>query len=129
MAEKALFSEQEFELIKSLSKEINYKKGTKVLQEGKICKQTIFVCKGLLRLYRLDANGKEYTLKFAHENRWMSDRESYINASPSFFNIDAIESSNVLIWQKENFAFLLGEIPAFKMLMENLSSKSLIWDK
>jgi len=95
------------------------------LREGEIS-PTHFVTKGLLRLCRIDTGGNEHIIKFAHENRWVSDRESYLNNYPSTFNIRAIEHSDLLVWKKSDFDHLLSELPLFRQLMKHLSAKNQI---
>lgn len=94
-----------------------------VLCEGEIS-PTCFVTKGLLRLYRKDAELNERILKFSRENGWISDRKSYLNGTPSACNICAVEDSKILLWKKHDFDNLLNELPAFRQLMRDLSAKS-----
>jgi CRP-like cAMP-binding protein len=48
----------------------NYEKGTILLREGQIAKQTYFVLKGLVRQYSL-IDGEEKTTGFFAENQWI----------------------------------------------------------
>lgn len=123
---RSAINEQEIELIKSLSTKRMVSKGDFILREGEICSETIFITKGILKLSRIDVKGKEVILKFADENHWMSDRESYLTNKPSCFNIIAIEESAFIKWEKADFDFLLREISEFRALMKKLSSYSQI---
>jgi CRP-like cAMP-binding protein len=126
LSDRAKLSEEEFSLTQSLS--IDKKIATRefILREGEVAGYLIFITKGFLRLFRTDKKGNAHILKFASENRWLSDRESYLTGKPSNFNIDAIEDSEVLVWKKEDFRFLLKEIPALTQLMKNLTEQSQI---
>ncbi|RYD91563.1 MAG: cyclic nucleotide-binding domain-containing protein, partial [Sphingobacteriales bacterium] len=62
-----------------------------ILHEGEVCRHKIFVVKGLLRIYRAAADGNEYIMRFAAENTWMIDPESYNNQIPSKYIFEALE--------------------------------------
>lgn len=126
LAERIIIAKEDLHLIQSLSVQKKVYKKEFLLKEGEVCKNIVFNCKGLLRLYKIENDGKEFILKFGLENNWMSDRESYITNKPSQFAIEAIEDSEVLIWEKEQFDFLLEEIPGFKNWMRSLNAKSQI---
>lgn len=114
---------EELLLIKSLAREKRIQKSHFTLQTGEYTKELIFVAKGILTLDRADHNGNRRILKFAAENSWLSERESYINGTPSNCNIQAIEHSDILIWEKEDFRHLLDNLPALKGLMKELLEK------
>lgn len=96
-----------------------------LLREGEICQHKIFVSKGLLRTYRLKEDGTEIIMRFSAENSWNVDHESYHNRTPTKYNIEAIEDSEVLGWTRENFNGLLLVIPALRDLSERLRIDSL----
>lgn len=91
-----------------------------LLREGEICQHKIFVSKGLLRTYRLKEDGTETIMRFSAENSWNVDHESYHNRTPTKYNIEAIEDSEVILWTRENFDGLLLVIPALRDLSERL---------
>lgn len=123
---KVTLTDQELSLIRSLLVEKKIAKREFVLREGEIARYLFFITKGLLRLLRPDDKGNEYILRFAAENNWLSDRESYVTGNPSNAYIDAIEDSEVLVWDKQDFHTLLKEIPALKQFMKELVGKSQI---
>jgi CRP-like cAMP-binding protein len=125
IAKKAQLTAEEFELIKSLSISRKLKKRQFLLQEGDICHYACFVAKGCLRTYRVAEDGTEHSLRFSVENWWTSDRESYVDQTPSKSNIEALEDSELLLWRKENFERLINEIPALAKFVEKLLAKSL----
>ena len=119
-------SEAEFARIKSLAIVKQFTKREFVLREGEVAGYTNFVTKGLVRLFQTDSHGNEYILKFAHECRWVNDRESYLSGQPAVANIEALEDSELLTWTKADFDLLLTEVPLFKELMKTLSAKNQI---
>jgi len=126
LQEKVELTDAQFDLIRSKSKERKIARREFYLREGEICNFNTFVVKGLMRLYRIDEDGNEHIMRFAPENWWISDRESYITGEPSKFIIDALEKSEVLIWTKEDSEFVYGEIPAFRTFGEGLFAESFI---
>ncbi|NII26234.1 Crp/Fnr family transcriptional regulator [Pseudoflavitalea sp. X16] len=97
-----------------------------LLQEGDVWRHYAFVCKGCLRIYRLDEKGNEHILKFCIENWWAGDRESLLTGKPSHSFIDALEESIVIMITKENFDSLCNEIPAFNNLVNDLLNRTYI---
>ncbi len=96
-----------------------------LLHEGEICRHKIFVVKGLLRNYSTKDDGTEYNMRFTPENYWTIDAASYNNRQPSKLNIEALENTEVLLWQKEDMESLFAAIPAFKLYSEKLIAGSL----
>jgi len=123
LSKQISITSSELNLIQTLCVEQKISKHRFILREGAICDKAIFIARGLVRLYRVDGEGNEHILRFAMENCWISDRESYLTGNPSNANIEAIEDSEVLAWKKEDFRFLLMQIPAFKQFMKNLVEK------
>lgn len=75
--------------------ELEVEKGRVLVQPGKRSSSFYFVEKGMLRMYSLSEEGKEYVLHFAPENWIVGDRGSvYFDETP-FFYIDAVEDSIV----------------------------------
>lgn len=124
IAAQATLSEAEFGRIVSLAVIRQVSKREFLLRTGEPAGHTHFVTKGLLRSFQTDPRGNEYILKFAHEYRWVNDRESYLTGESAVAAIEALEDSEVLTWTKADFDLLLQEIPAFKALMKVLSAKN-----
>src|SRR6218665_1128579 len=66
------------------------------LQEGDVCKYTGFIVKGAMRQYNVDEKGVEHIVHLFIENYWATDRESSIMLTPSVYNIDAWEDTELL---------------------------------
>jgi CRP-like cAMP-binding protein len=124
LSDKANLTGMELARIKSLSIPKKLRKRQYLLQEGDVCIYGAFICKGCLRIYRVSEDGTEHIMRFAVENWWASDRESYTTGLPSKCNIDALEDSEILLWTKDNFETLLNEIPEFKAFSERLLAGS-----
>lgn len=121
----ANFTTDELQYIRSLSSVKKVRRKECVLQEGEICRYKIFVCKGLLKTYRLKEDGTEYIMRFAPENTWTTDHVSYVEQTPSKNNIEALEDSSVVMFSREDLMELYNTIPSFKMLSDKLVTSSL----
>ena len=49
-----------------------------------------------MRQYSVDSKGVEHSIGLYIENWWAGDRESYVTPTPSAYNIDACEDTEVL---------------------------------
>ncbi len=126
LSKRLLLSSEELKLLESRSSQKKIAKRGLLLREGEVCNKIFFVTDGMLRLYRTDPSGAEFTLRFAIENSWLSDRESYLTGNASASNISAIENSEVLCWSKNDFRSILAEVPLFRQFMRDLLEKGQI---
>lgn len=124
LREGAGLSDEELSLVKQVTIERKLRKRQYLLQEGDVSHYNCFVAKGCLRLYRIGVDGAEHILRFAVENWWMSDYESYNSGHPSKGNIDALEDSDLLLIKKQDFDALNGAIPRFRLFRERLDARS-----
>ncbi len=87
----------EEELIKNTLVHKKFRKKQYLLQEGEVCKYSAFVVKGAMRQYSIDDKGVEHIVRLSIENWWAVDRESFVMLTPSIYNIDAWEDTDVLL--------------------------------
>lgn len=112
-----------------ISASFQYKKLRKrqyFLQEGEVCKHTAFVVKGAMRQYNVDEKGVEHVVHLFIENYWASDRESMIMLTPSVFNIDAWEESELLIITRAEMLDLMSKIPALVEMIRFMDERNAI---
>lgn len=104
MISKAGLAKSQFDVlarslsIKSLSK------GEVLLRPGSMGPEILFVEKGLLRQYSVDAMGKERVLHFAPENWFMSDRGAAYFDLPAEYFISAVEKTVVICMDRDFIA-------------------------
>lgn len=113
-------SAEDMQLIRSLATVKELRKRQQLLHEGEVCRCKSFVVKGLLRTYRTGDDGAEYIMRFAAENGWAVDPESYNNQKPSKYNMEAMEDTELISWTKENFDQIIASIPQIKAYSEQL---------
>ncbi|MEJ2103478.1 MAG: Crp/Fnr family transcriptional regulator [Ignavibacteriaceae bacterium] len=115
-------TDEEFEIIKKYFIPKRLKKSQFLLHERQVCTHIGFVGSGCLRQYTIDNKGNEHIIQFAIEDWWISDLHSFLSGSPSKFNIDALQDSEVLLLGKTARDKLLDDCPKmerfFRLLME-----------
>jgi CRP-like cAMP-binding protein len=124
LKENSALNDEELEQIRAVVLHQRLRKRQYLLQEGEVCTFNCFVAKGCLRNYRVSEDGSEHILRFAVETWWLSDQESYNKGTRSKNNIDALEDSEVLLIEKQDFEDLLTNIPHFKDFIFNLKARS-----
>jgi len=124
LKEKADLDAEEINAVRAVSMEKKVRKRQYLLQNGDVCHNNCFIVKGCLRMYTVGDDGVEHIIRFAVENWWISDRESYNNGSPSKCNIDALEDCEVILIDKPDFLNLLTTIPKFKNFIDSLLARS-----
>ena len=113
-------TDSQAELIKNTFVPKKIKKRQYLLREGEVCKYAAFIVKGAMRQYSIDEKGAEHIVRLLIENWWASDRESYVMLTPSVYNIDAWEDTDVLLITKADFVSQLSSIPAINELGRRL---------
>ncbi len=96
------------------------------LEEGNVGHWIGFVVKGALRQYTTNKAGQEYTTRFAIENWWIGDYESFANLTPAKHSIEAIEDSDLLLIDNEQQQMLKAQIPAYLKMQDLLDKRGLI---
>jgi CRP-like cAMP-binding protein len=82
-----------------------------LLKEGQVCKYAAFIGKGAMRQYSVYDKGAEHIIRLCIENWWAVDRESLVMLTPSIYNIDAWEDTEVLLITRADSLNLLDQIP------------------
>lgn len=126
IGETISISEDDFEICKSLFIPKRLRKKQYILQEGDVCKYTIFVERGLLRTYTVDDKGNEHILQFSTEGWWVADLYSFFTNEPSMYNIDALEDCELLMITRPSWEVLLEKVPAFERYFRILIQNNLI---
>jgi CRP-like cAMP-binding protein len=119
-----LVSDEDFEIIKSHFYIKKIRKKQYFLQEGQVCKHFGFVIKGAMRQYSIDEKGVEHFVQLAIENWWVGDRESWVMLSPSRYNIDAWEDSELLLISYADTMKLFQLYPALAEMMRKMDERN-----
>ncbi|HUC79344.1 MAG TPA: Crp/Fnr family transcriptional regulator [Flavisolibacter sp.] len=116
-------SEEESAIIESLFVPKKFRKRQYIHQEGDITRYETFVVKGLTRTYEVDEKGQEHIVQFGLEGWWVGDLYSFLTETPSSYNIDCLEDTEVLQITKANQERLYELVPKmerhFRIIIQN----------
>lgn len=117
-------SEHEKALIKEAFIPFKLRKRQYFLQESDHCKNFAFIVKGAMRQYMVDEKGVEHIVRLGVETWWMGDRESWVMHSPSLYNIDAWENTEMLLISRTNALALIKKVPVFSEMTRVLDERN-----
>jgi CRP-like cAMP-binding protein len=111
-----VMTDEEFTLLRKAFTQKKIRKKQYLLQEGDVCKHLSFIVKGAMRQYTVDEKGNEHIVRFGIENWWMADRESFEFLTPTVYNIDAWEETELLQISLANLKELKETFPGMNKL-------------
>lgn len=109
----------EIAVVKNIFKPRRIRKRQYFLQEGDVCKYMGFIVRGAMRQYSVDDKGTEHIVRLYLENWWAGDRESFSMLTPSNYNIEAWEDTDMLTITQAGIAEF-NSIPSLNELARNL---------
>ncbi len=121
-----ILSDDEFALITDVFVPKKFRRKQYLLQAGEVCKYTAFVLNGAFRQYSIDEKGIEHIIHLGIENWWVGDRESFTMLTPSRFNIDAVEDSDVLLITFDKMQELIANVPAMSRMISKVDQRNFI---
>jgi CRP-like cAMP-binding protein len=119
-------NEKEQQLFCSKFYSVMLKPKQAVVEIGDICSRTYFVNKGCLRALAIDSGGVEHTVSFAPKDWWIGEMYSYISGEPATLKIEAIEESEVLYIEKNEYEELFEKIPQLERVFRKLLERSVV---
>ncbi|WP_207420211.1 Crp/Fnr family transcriptional regulator [Desertivirga brevis] len=119
-------SEEDKKLIRNTFKIKHLRKRQYLLQEGDVCKYMAFIVKGAGKMYMVNKSGQENVIRLAIESWWLGDFESYTLNSPSVYNIEMIEDSDVLLINDQSMQELIAKVPPLAKMIKEIDRNSAI---
>ncbi|MET0215542.1 MAG: Crp/Fnr family transcriptional regulator [Vicinamibacterales bacterium] len=110
---KGTFTEEEFAFLEPLFLPRMLRAGEFLQRAGEAVAHGAFVATGCLRKFVLDARGKEHIVQFAPENWWVGEGPGVTPGTPAQYFIDAIEDSNLLLFDAASHQRAMEHIPAY----------------
>ena len=114
------FTKAELSVIYNCFKPISVKRNFQLLTEGDICKEFYYVHKGSIRTYFLDRNGHEKTRYIMLDNYIGTALTSFISGKPSIEFIEAMEDTELLAINRNDFYKLNEEIKSWNYLYQRI---------
>jgi len=111
---KAPVNENEFESIAPYFKYETICKKQKLVTEGHYTDKAFFIQKGLLVSYKTLDNGDIQVVRFAKENFWIGDLNSFLTGAKALFTIEALEPSDLWSITKAGLEHAMRHSPGFE---------------
>jgi len=119
-------SEEDFEICKSLFRYKKFRKHQYILQNGEILRNETFIISGCTRTYEVDDNGQEHIIQFGLETWWVGDLHSFLTNSPSRYNIDCLQDTEVLQIPRVEMEELYEKVPKLERFFRILIQKAYV---
>ncbi len=97
-----------------------------LLNEGEVCRHSIFVTSGCLKGFTVDKQGIEHILNFAPRDWWIGDMYSLISQKPGVLNIEAIADTEVFMLGRDSQQLLYEKVPKFERFFRIIIENSLV---
>ncbi len=107
-------TEEDIRAFSSKAKTAEFHKGDLFVKEGNICRRLLFIHQGLFRYYILH-DGNDITKDFAldSQNPFCVSYTSFMLQNPSEIWIEALEPSQVWLWDQADIQSLFNEHPSW----------------
>jgi CRP/FNR family transcriptional regulator len=129
IARYVVLNDAEAELLQSYLSTQTITRKDYLLREGHLCPANYFVLRGCLRTYFLTEQGREQTIQFGIESWWLTDYASLDNQAPSQFFIQAVETTEVVVFdrriQEEVFTRLPQLERYFRIILQRAAAAAL----
>ena len=112
-----------------LENELTYKKyktGEKIIQEGSICKNIMFIVSGKARSFFINQEGQDLTWNFhfndneaKFENYFLVDYNSFLTQMPTFLSFQALEDLEVVMLSYNS----IQKLTSNSHILEKVASK------
>jgi CRP/FNR family transcriptional regulator, anaerobic regulatory protein len=110
---RAAFTEEDFAFLEPLFLPRVLRAGEFLQRAGDGTMYGAFVATGCLRKYVIDARGKEHIVQFAPEEWWVGEGPGVAAGTPAKYFIDAIEDSNLLLFDSASHQWAIERLPAY----------------
>ena len=103
-----------------------YLKGQYILQQGDISQTECFIISGCTKMFYLDDKGQEHIIMFSIEDWWTSDLGSFISQTPSDFNVQCLENTEIIQFSYDNIEELFSKIPKLERFFRKIIEKAFV---
>ncbi len=97
-----------------------------LVQEGDVCRFEAFINKGSMRSFSIDDKGYEHVVLFGIEDWWIGDLYSFFTQTPSRYNVEALEDSELFCLDKPSLEKLYSDVPKFERFFRILIQNAFI---
>lgn len=97
-----------------------------LLKQGDVALYEAYINKGCMWSFHADEADKEHLSRFALEDWWIGDIDSFHTHTPSLYTIEALEDCDLLLYTKSAKDELLARLPKWKNFSES-ATKTASW--
>ncbi|MBN4081121.1 Crp/Fnr family transcriptional regulator [Caldithrix abyssi] len=126
IAQHISLTDDEVDFFNSILQPRFVKRKEHFFRSGHMCMHENFVTRGCLRTYYIDSEGVERILSFSTENSWTGDTQSFWTQSPTLFNIEALEDTELIQIGKSDLEKLFKRVSKFERFFRMIANDSLI---
>lgn len=95
--DKFQLSKNDWDLINANIKTKTLQKGEFFIEQNKVCKNSGFILRGVMRYFSFDENGNDPTCYFTCENQYITDPFTFKKQTPSNMNLQAVTKCDIAI--------------------------------
>lgn len=104
----------------------NYLKDQYIAQQGDVCKTVNFIVSGCTKTFYMNLEGQEHVIMFSIEDWWASDLGSFITQTPSDFNVQCIENTQLIQFTFDNLEELYAQIPKLERVFRKIVERAFV---
>lgn len=119
--------EESFLLSKLVYKK--YLKRQYILQQGDVCKGAAFILSGCTKVFFVNKEGHEHIVGISVEEWWTTDLESFLYQTPSDYNAQCIEDTEVIQFMHDTMEELYEAIPKLERFWRKMMERAYIASK
>src|SRR5579872_1791823 len=115
--------------IEIIEKELSCRKVTEgevLLEEGQICREMFFICKGVLRIVAQNERSNKMAYFFLKENQFCSILNSFNNNVSAAEGIEAASDAELIVLKKQKLLSLYEKLPYLKDLITGITTQALL---
>ena len=121
-----VLTNEEEQILLSIVSFRRYLKGQYVVQQGDICKNSGFIINGCTRTFHVDDDGQEQTVMFSTENWWASEIGSFVTQTPSDYNVQCVENTELIQISFDEQETLFRKIPKLERFFRLILEKAFV---
>jgi len=100
--------------------------GEVLFNEGHICREMYFICKGVLRIVAKNEKGTKMAYFFLKENQFCSILNSFNNDTAAAEGIEAACDAEIIVIKRQKLLELYQKLPYLKELITGITTQSLL---
>lgn len=126
LARSIALNADELALFAGVLRAREYPRKAVLLSRGEVCRTMTYVVEGCIKVFNVDADGVEHIVKFAPEDWWAFDIESFALGAPCLYGIETVEATRTLNIGKDDMEMLYASVPKFERFSRILFQNSYI---